>query len=153
MLETSQIEVQSDITVCQEVSLQLLLTLLVFTFRKTLARSLVCLNPDGSAWGLDEPCTFSARPQSEQCPVSTHARVARTHTHNISTSWSTSGNTHQIAGHNVTPWQCPPYAAYHYHRQVIYDLLDPNNRKRKGAGLEIREHGVLGIYVKGLQVR
>ena len=37
--------------------------------------------------------------------------------------------------------------------QVVYDLLDPNNRKRKGAGLEIREHGVLGIYVKGLQVR
>ena len=35
---------------------------------------------------------------------------------------------------------------------MIYDLLDPNNRKRKGAGLEIREHGVLGIYVKGLQV-
>eukprot|EP00903_Cladosiphon_okamuranus_P015598 g14403.t1 len=35
--------------------------------------------------------------------------------------------------------------------EVIYDLLDPNNRKRKGAGLEIREHGVLGIYVKGLQ--
>lgn len=36
---------------------------------------------------------------------------------------------------------------------MIYDLLDPNNRKRKGAGLEIREHGVLGIYVKGLQAR
>jgi hypothetical protein len=34
---------------------------------------------------------------------------------------------------------------------VIYDLLDPDNRKTKGAGLEIREHTVLGIYVKGLQ--
>ncbi|CAN0121674.1 unnamed protein product, partial [Discosporangium mesarthrocarpum] len=31
--------------------------------------------------------------------------------------------------------------------QVIYDLLDPDNRKKKGAGLEIREHSVLGIYV------
>lgn len=39
-----------------------------------------------------------------------------------------------------------------YNIQVVYDLLDPNNRKKKGAGLEIREHGVLGIYVKGLQV-
>lgn len=36
--------------------------------------------------------------------------------------------------------------------QVVYDLLDPNNRKKKGASLEIREHTVLGIYVKGLQV-
>ncbi|CAN0371247.1 unnamed protein product, partial [Ectocarpus sp. 12 AP-2014] len=40
---------------------------------------------------------------------------------------------------------------FEIYNEVIYDLLDPNNRKRKGAGLEIREHGVLGIYVKGLQ--
>ncbi|CAM9798826.1 unnamed protein product [Ectocarpus sp. 4 AP-2014] len=42
---------------------------------------------------------------------------------------------------------------FEIYNEVIYDLLDPNNRKRKGAGLEIREHGVLGIYVKGLQAR
>ncbi|CAM9913119.1 unnamed protein product, partial [Laminaria digitata] len=40
---------------------------------------------------------------------------------------------------------------FEIYNEVVYDLLDPNNRKRKGAGLEIREHGVLGIYVKGLQ--
>ena len=40
---------------------------------------------------------------------------------------------------------------FEIYNEVIYDLLDPDNRKTKGAGLEIREHTVLGIYVKGLQ--
>ncbi|KAG5177677.1 P-loop containing nucleoside triphosphate hydrolase protein [Tribonema minus] len=40
---------------------------------------------------------------------------------------------------------------FEIYNEVVYDLLDPDNRKNKGAGLEIREHTVLGIYVKGLQ--
>ena len=52
----------------------------------------------------------------------------------------------------INPLPSHLFDAFCVRLQVIYDLLDPNNRNRKGAGLEIREHGVLGIYVKGLQV-
>ena len=40
---------------------------------------------------------------------------------------------------------------FEIYNEIVYDLLDLDNRKNKGAGLEIREHTVLGIYVKGLQ--
>jgi hypothetical protein len=40
---------------------------------------------------------------------------------------------------------------FEIYNEVIYDLLDPDNRNKKGKGLEIKEHQVLGIYVKGLQ--
>jgi hypothetical protein len=37
------------------------------------------------------------------------------------------------------------------YQEVVYDLLDPDNRSKKGVGLEVREHPALGIYVKGLR--
>ena len=44
---------------------------------------------------------------------------------------------------------------FEIYNEVIFDLLDANDRKKKPAaskgGLEIKEHPVLGVYVKGLQ--
>ena len=44
---------------------------------------------------------------------------------------------------------------FEIYNEVIFDLLDANDRKKKSAtsrgGLEIKEHPVLGVYVKGLQ--
>nr|CCA14207.1 kinesinlike protein putative [Albugo laibachii Nc14] len=43
---------------------------------------------------------------------------------------------------------------FEIYNEIIYDLLDGSgNKKSKGAGLEIKEHSVLGIYVKDLQER
>lgn len=43
---------------------------------------------------------------------------------------------------------------FEIYNEIIYDLLDgTGNKKGKGAGLEIKEHSVLGIYVKDLQER
>jgi hypothetical protein len=46
-------------------------------------------------------------------------------------------------------------AYFEIYNEVIYDLLDSSDKKRKNAaakgGLEIKEHPVLGVYVKGLQ--
>ena len=45
---------------------------------------------------------------------------------------------------------------FEIYNEVIFDLLDATDRKKKiggasKAGLEIKEHPVLGVYVKGLQ--
>ena len=46
---------------------------------------------------------------------------------------------------------------FEIYNEVIFDLLDANDRKKRGVGgsnkggLEIKEHPVLGVYVKGLQ--
>lgn len=45
---------------------------------------------------------------------------------------------------------------FEIYNEVIFDLLDPTDRKKQKpgaskAGLEIKEHPVLGVYVKGLQ--
>jgi len=44
---------------------------------------------------------------------------------------------------------------FEIYNEIIFDLLDPTDRKKKPAGqsggLEIKEHPVLGVYVKGLQ--
>ena len=45
---------------------------------------------------------------------------------------------------------------FEIYNEVIFDLLDPTDRKKKPANaktasLEIKEHPVLGVYVKGLQ--
>jgi len=41
---------------------------------------------------------------------------------------------------------------FEIYNEVLFDLLDPSNRKAKErSGLEIKEHPVLGVYVKGLQ--
>jgi kinesin family protein 1/kinesin family protein 3/17 len=44
---------------------------------------------------------------------------------------------------------------FEIYNEVIFDLLDPSDRKKKQGkgtgGLEIKEHPVLGVYVKGLQ--
>jgi kinesin family protein 1/kinesin family protein 3/17 len=44
---------------------------------------------------------------------------------------------------------------FEIYNEVIFDLLDATDRKKKPAtakgGLEIKEHPVLGVYVKGLQ--
>jgi hypothetical protein len=46
---------------------------------------------------------------------------------------------------------------FEIYNEVIFDLLDANDRKKRNAGggnkggLEIKEHPVLGVYVKGLQ--
>ena len=44
---------------------------------------------------------------------------------------------------------------FEIYNEVIFDLLDSSDRKKKSAaakgGLEIKEHPVLGVYVKGLQ--
>jgi Kinesin motor domain len=44
---------------------------------------------------------------------------------------------------------------FEIYNEFIFDLLDAADRKRKSAtsksGLEIKEHPVLGVYVKGLQ--
>ena len=46
-------------------------------------------------------------------------------------------------------------AYFEIYNEVIFDLLDVSDRKKKhtpgkGGGLEIKEHAVLGVYVKGL---
>lgn len=41
---------------------------------------------------------------------------------------------------------------FEIYNEIIYDLLDESKNGKKG-GLEIKEHAVLGIYVKGLQER
>jgi kinesin family protein 1/kinesin family protein 3/17 len=44
---------------------------------------------------------------------------------------------------------------FEIYNEVLFDLLDSGDRKKKNAtakgGLEIKEHPVLGVYVKGLQ--
>ena len=41
---------------------------------------------------------------------------------------------------------------FEIYNEIIFDLLDPTPKnKRSSAGLQIREHNVLGIYVKDLQ--
>lgn len=42
---------------------------------------------------------------------------------------------------------------FEIYNEVIFDLLDSSDRKKRSAkgGLEIKEHPVLGVYVKGLQ--
>lgn len=45
---------------------------------------------------------------------------------------------------------------FELYNEVIFDLLDPIDRRKKppqqrNAGLEIKEHNILGVYVKGLQ--
>lgn len=45
---------------------------------------------------------------------------------------------------------------FEIYNEVIFDLLDPSDRKKhkqagSKGGLEIKEHPVLGVYVKGLQ--
>ena len=44
---------------------------------------------------------------------------------------------------------------FEIYNEVIYDLLDSSDRKKrqtqKGGGLEIKQHPILGVYVKGLQ--
>lgn len=43
---------------------------------------------------------------------------------------------------------------FEIYNELIFDLLDPTDRKKKPGnkgGLEIKEHPVLGVYVKGLQ--
>ena len=44
---------------------------------------------------------------------------------------------------------------FEIYNEFIFDLLDAADRKKKPAaskgGLEIKEHPVLGVYVKGLQ--
>lgn len=44
---------------------------------------------------------------------------------------------------------------FEVYNEVIFDLLDSTDRKKRSAaakgGLEIKEHPVLGVYVKGLQ--
>ena len=44
---------------------------------------------------------------------------------------------------------------FEIYNEVIFDLLDANDRKKKSntgkGGLEIKEHPILGVYVKGLQ--
>ena len=44
---------------------------------------------------------------------------------------------------------------FEIYNEVISDLLDPSSRKgqhkQNSAGLEVKEHAVLGVYVKGLQ--
>ncbi len=42
---------------------------------------------------------------------------------------------------------------FEIYNEVIFDLLDPSDRKKKSSkgGLEIKEHPALGVYVKGLQ--
>ncbi|KAL7680960.1 putative kinesin-like protein [Plasmopara halstedii] len=43
---------------------------------------------------------------------------------------------------------------FEIHNEIVYDLLNSNgNNKKKKGGLEIKEHSVLGIYVKNLQER
>jgi kinesin family protein 1/kinesin family protein 3/17 len=46
--------------------------------------------------------------------------------------------------------QCSYFEIYN---EIIYDLLDPRNRKdkEKSGGLQVKEHPVLGIHVQGLQ--
>lgn len=41
---------------------------------------------------------------------------------------------------------------FELYNEIIFDLLDPTDRKKRSkSGLEIKEHPVLGVYVKGLQ--
>lgn len=42
---------------------------------------------------------------------------------------------------------------FEIYNEIIYDLLDPKSRKdkEKAGGLQVKEHPVLGIHVKGLQ--
>jgi hypothetical protein len=44
---------------------------------------------------------------------------------------------------------------FEIYNEVIFDLLDPTDRKKRATinkgGLEIKEHPLLGVYVKGLQ--
>eukprot|EP00981_Chlorochromonas_danica_P014431 scaffold7976_cov179-Ochromonas_danica.AAC.5 len=41
---------------------------------------------------------------------------------------------------------------FEIYNEVIFDLLDPTDRKKRSkGGLEIKEHPALGVYVKGLQ--
>eukprot|EP01031_Cornospumella_fuschlensis_P034436 gene34436-41678_t len=42
---------------------------------------------------------------------------------------------------------------FEIYNEVIFDLLDPTDRKKRlnKGGLEIKEHPALGVYVKGLQ--
>ncbi|CAM9881919.1 unnamed protein product, partial [Chrysoparadoxa australica] len=42
---------------------------------------------------------------------------------------------------------------FEIYNEVVYDLLDPDNRTKKGAGLEVKEHPVLGIFVKASSKR
>lgn len=40
---------------------------------------------------------------------------------------------------------------FEIYNEIIFDLLDPSDRKKRKGGLEIKEHPALGVYVKGLQ--
>ena len=41
---------------------------------------------------------------------------------------------------------------FEIYNEVISDLLDPSAKKKgTAAGLDVKEHPVLGVYVKGLQ--